>query len=68
VTLREGGTRELTIDLDRLENLVVNRDSPAYKAMDAMASVRELESREGFKGAPRIVCALLELLAHLRGG
>ncbi|OUL88455.1 hypothetical protein CA602_11405 [Paraburkholderia hospita] len=65
--LRECGTRELTIDLNRLENLIFDGDGPAYKAMDAMVSVREHEGYEGFRGAPRIVCALLELLAHPRG-
>lgn len=61
------GTRELTIDLDRLENLSFSGDGPAYKAMDAMVSVREREGYEGFKGAPRIECALVELLANPRG-
>jgi hypothetical protein len=67
VKLRESGTRELTIDLDRLEDLIFDGDGPAYKAMDAMVSVREREGYEGFSGAPRIVFALLELLAHPRG-
>ncbi|OUL88472.1 hypothetical protein CA602_11345 [Paraburkholderia hospita] len=68
VELRESGTRELTIDLDRLEDIIFNADGPAYRAMDAMVSVRKLEGYESFKGAPRIVCALLELLARPRGG
>src|SRR5947209_3878936 len=65
--LRQSGTRELTVDLDRLENLIFDGDGPAYKAMDAMVSVREHEGYEGFRGAPRIVCALLELVGHPRG-
>jgi len=67
VKLRKSGTREFTIDLDKLENLISVGDGPAYKAMDAMVSVREHEGYEGFRGAPRIVCALLELLANTRG-
>ncbi|WP_246216159.1 NUDIX hydrolase [Paraburkholderia agricolaris] len=67
IKLREVGTRELAIDLDRVETVIFNGDGPAYKTMDAMVSVREREGYEGFKDAPRIVCALLELLAHPRG-
>ncbi len=68
VKLRKSGTREVTIDLDKLENFIFIGDGPAYKAMDAMVSVRAHEGYDGFRGAPRIVCALLELLAHPRGG
>lgn len=68
VKLRERGARELTIDLDKLEGIIFDGDSPAYRAMEAMVSVREREGYEGFRGAPRIVCALLELLAYPRGG
>jgi hypothetical protein len=61
-SLRESGLTSLEIDLHLLEENIFNGDSPAYKMVDAMCSVREHEGWDGLKGAPRLVLALLILL------
>jgi len=40
-------------------------DSPAYRLMEAMVSVKEHEGWEGYRGAPRLVLALLERLDEI---
>jgi len=37
-------------------------DSPAYRLMEAMVSVKEHEGMDNYRGAPRLVLALLERL------
>jgi len=63
--LREGGQRELTLDLEAIESVISNGDGPAYKAMEAMVSVWQQEGYEGHRGAPRVLLALLMRLDEL---
>ncbi|MGJ0484358.1 MAG: hypothetical protein ACR65R_07475 [Methylomicrobium sp.] len=63
--LREDGQRELTLDLDAIEEELFDGDSPAYRAMKAMVSVWQQESYEGHKGAPRVLLALLMRLGEI---
>ncbi len=60
--LRENGQISITIDLKLLEENIFSGDSPAYKMVEAMCSVREHEGWDGYRGAPRLVLALLTLL------
>lgn len=61
--------RKITIDIDRMEAFIYRGDiSPAYRLMDAMCSVRECEGGEGYRGAPRLVLALLQLLSEVDAG
>ncbi len=50
--IRRQGTIEL--DLNVIEKDIFDGDSIAYKLMEAMASVWQQESWDGFKGAPRV--------------
>jgi hypothetical protein len=59
--------RKLTIDIQQMEAVIYRGDiSPAYRMMDAMCSVREQEGDEGYRGAPRLVLALLQLLSEIK--
>lgn len=60
--LRDSGADSIKIDLHALEEQIFNGDSPAYKLVEAMFSVKELEGWEGYRGAPRLVLALLAKL------
>ena len=62
LTAKETGQRTITLNLDMVEEAVFNGDGPAYKLIDAMASVKEHEGWDGFRGAPRLVLAVLQLL------
>ena len=64
-TLREGGVNTVTLDLDAIEQVIYNGDGPAYRLMEAMDSVLKEESDEGFRGAPRLVLALLLRLKEI---
>ncbi|MGN7982245.1 hypothetical protein [Burkholderia sp. 22313] len=64
VAMREKGATKLTIDLNAFEETLHNGDGPAYRALEAMVSVHEHEGYEGFRGAPRIVAALLVILSE----
>jgi hypothetical protein len=58
--------RKVTIDINRMEAVIYRGDvSPAYRLMDAMCSVREHEGDEGYRGAPRLVLALIQLLSEI---
>lgn len=59
---RDSGHSTLKFDLHALENNIFNGDSPAYKMVEAMCSVKEHEGGDGYRGAPRLVLALLALL------
>ncbi len=59
---REAGMNVITIDLDAVEASLFHGDSPAYRLVDAMVSVREHEGFDGCRGAPRLVLALLQHL------
>lgn len=62
--LREAGVKQLVIDLDAIDETLYNGDGPAYRALEAMLSVHEHEGMDGFRGAPRIVLALLQILSE----
>jgi hypothetical protein len=58
--------RKIVIDIHRMEAVIYRGDiSPAYRLMDAMCSVREHEGAEGYRGAPRLVLALIQLLSEI---
>lgn len=61
-SLRNEGVETINIDLNSLENMIYDGDSPAYKLVEAMISVAEHEGYEGHRGAPRLVLALLQLI------
>ncbi|WP_233884560.1 hypothetical protein [Paraburkholderia flagellata] len=52
------------INIDAIEAVLFDGDGPAYRALDAMNSVQEHEGYEGFRGAPRVVLALLQILSE----
>lgn len=62
--LREEGMNQLVIDLDAIDKTLYDGDGPAYRALEAMLSVHEHESMDGFRGAPRIVLALMQILSE----
>lgn len=62
-SLRDRGEKSIEIDLEKLEQFIFNGESPAYQLMQAMRSVEEHESWDGYRGAPRLVLALLVLLS-----
>lgn len=61
----EEGHNQLSLDLAAIVKVAFNGDGPAYKLMDAMVSVKEHEGMDSFKGAPRIMLALLMRLHEL---
>lgn len=63
--LKEKGKKQFVIDLDKLSEVVYDGDGPAYKLMDAMVSVNEQEGMEGFRGASRVLLAMLVRLEEL---
>jgi len=63
--LKNNGKRQIVIDLEKLTEVVYDDDGPAYKLMDAMVSVKEQDGMEGFRGAPRVLLALLLRLEEL---
>jgi len=64
--LREKGGKQLVIDLDAISEVIYDGDGPAYRAMEAMLSVHEHEAQDGYRGAPRVVMALLQILSETR--
>ena len=63
--LKEKGKKQFVIDLDKLSEVVYDGDGPAYKLMDAMVSVKEQEGMESFRGASRVLLAMLVRLEEL---
>lgn len=61
----EAGQRGILLDLPAIQEQIYDGGGPAYKLMNAMLSVEHHEGMEGFKGAPRLVLALLAQLAEL---
>jgi len=61
---RRNGANEIVIDLDALDESIFDGDGPAFRAFEAMLSVREHEENVGYRGAPRVVMALLQLLSE----
>lgn len=62
---REAGMNQVTIDVDRLEDVVYDGDGPAYRLLEAMLSVQEHEGWDGCRGAPRVLLALLQVLGEM---
>lgn len=62
---REDGGRIVNIDLAKIEEQLYNGDGPAYRLLNAMQSVIEHEACDGFRGAPRLVLAMLWRLQEL---
>lgn len=61
----QDGGRTVTIDVKRIERALSDGDGPAYRLLDAMKSVAEHEGLDGYKGAPRLVLALLWKLQEI---
>ena len=57
---------KIVIDLSILEKCIYDGDGPAYKLMEAMAGIRDTEGDSGFRGAPRVLLALLANLNNLK--
>ena len=62
---RDGADSRITIDLKAVTEAAFSEDSPAYKLLYAMRSVWEQEGWDGYRGAPRVMLALLIRLAEL---
>lgn len=60
--LRDSVQPSFQIDIQALEQQIFDGNSPAYRMVDAMCSVKEHEGLDGHRGAPRLVLALLALL------
>lgn len=63
--LRAAGTNTITLDLEAIERTAFDGNGPAYRAMEAMGSVLAQEGFDGFRGAPRVMLALLVHLVEL---
>lgn len=59
------GQQGVVLDIPAIQAQIYEGDGPAYKLLNAMLSVDHHEGMEGFKGAPRLVLALLAQLAEL---
>jgi len=59
------GETTFELDLAAIEKAASIEDGPAYKLMKAMVSVNEQEGMEGFRGAPRVLLALLVRLEEI---
>src|SRR5260221_12396788 len=59
------GKKQFVIDLNKLVEVAYNGSGPAYKLMDAMVSVKEQEGQDGYRGAPRLLLAMLVRLEEL---
>jgi len=62
--LRDSGQTIIKIDLQALQEDIYNSESPAYRMIDAMCSVKNYEGWDGYRGAPRLVLALLAQLSE----
>jgi hypothetical protein len=60
-----GDKKQFSIDLKELLEVIYDDTGPAYKLMEAMVSVHERESEDGYRGAPRVLLALLVRLEEL---
>lgn len=49
---REMGNDRLMLDLEVIERALYNADGPAYRLLEAMASVKAQERHNGFLEAP----------------
>ena len=62
---RDRADSRISIDLKAVTEAAFSADSPAYKLLDAMRSVWEREGWDGYRGAPRVMLALLMRLAEI---
>jgi hypothetical protein len=60
-----GDKKHFSIDIKKLLEVAYDDTGPAYKLMEAMVSVHEREGEDGYRGAPRILLALLVRLEEL---
>ena len=65
--LSRAGQKTMTLDLDAITGELYKGGSAAYRLMEAMVSVYRDEGMDGFRGAPRLVLALLVRLQELSG-
>lgn len=63
-SLCDGEAKQIVIDIDATSENLFNGDGPAYRALEAFVSVHKHEALEGYRGAPRIVLALLQILSE----
>lgn len=63
--MRQAGSDVITIDLSKIDAIMFDSDGPAYRLLTAMKSVLEHESYDGYRGAPRLVYALLMRLQQV---
>lgn len=61
---REEGAKQLVMDLDAIDETLYDGNGPAYRLLEAMLSVHQHEGMDGFRGAPRLVLALLKILSE----
>jgi len=59
------GRLTVTIDMNKVEARICESDGPAYMLLEAFKSVIEHEGWHGYKGAPRLVKALLWKLKNI---
>lgn len=64
-SIRSQGQTKITLDLEKIEAIAFDGDGPAYRLMHAMTSVERLEGEDGYRGAPRVMLALLVRLADI---
>lgn len=63
--LRQEDINLVTIDLEKIDAVMFNAEGPAYRLLEAMKSVLEHESYDGYRGAPRLIYALLWQLKQI---
>jgi hypothetical protein len=59
------GNKSIALDLEAIANVASDGEGPAYKLMEAMVSVNEQEGEEGYRGASRVLLALLVRLDEI---
>ena len=63
--LLQGDNSLVIIDLAKIDAVMFNAEGPAYRLLEAMKSVLEHESYDGYRGAPRLIYALLRQLRQI---
>jgi len=61
---RQRGETTIALNLSAIEKVAFDGDGPAYRLMEAMSSVQECEGEDGYRGAPRLLFAMLMHLAE----
>ena len=62
---RNEGKSKIEIDLDKLHDVILPKNGPEFKLMEAMVSVYEQEGLDGCRGATRVLLAMLWQLEQL---